>query len=61
MMPVDNLNQMINLQAGVMRDANGELHFRGGRSNEVAYLVDGIPVNDVFNGENILSKLKIIL
>ncbi len=51
-MPVDNLQQVISLQAGVIKDASGDLHFRGGRSNEVAYLVDGIPVNDVFNGEN---------
>lgn len=45
MMPVENLSQIINLQAGVV-----DGHFRGGRSNEVAYLVDGIPVNDVYNG-----------
>ena len=51
MMPVEDINQMINLQAGVMRDNEGKLHFRGGRSDEVAYLVDGIPVNDAFNGD----------
>ena len=47
LLPVDNIQQVINLQAGVI---NG--HFRGGRSNEVAYLVDGIPVTDVFSGSN---------
>ncbi|HVO74679.1 MAG TPA: TonB-dependent receptor, partial [Ignavibacteriaceae bacterium] len=51
-MPVDNLQQVISLQAGVYKDAGGDLHFRGGRADEVAYLVDGIPVNDVFNGRN---------
>ncbi|MBI1937140.1 MAG: TonB-dependent receptor [Ignavibacteriales bacterium] len=45
MMPVENIHQVINLQAGVVGG-----HFRGGRSNEVAYLIDGISVNDVFNG-----------
>ena len=45
MMPVDNLSQVINLQAGVVAG-----HFRGGRTGEVAYLIDGIPVNDVYNG-----------
>ncbi len=45
MMPVENLNQVINLQAGVVGG-----HFRGGRSNEVAYLVDGIAVTDAFTG-----------
>ena len=47
MMPVEDINAVVNLQAGVM-----DGHFRGGRSNEVAYLIDGIPVTDVFNGGN---------
>ncbi len=45
MMPVENINQVINLQAGVV-----DGHFRGGRSGEVAYLVDGVSVTDAFNG-----------
>ena len=44
-MPVENLAQVINLQAGVVGG-----HFRGGRSGEVAYLVDGIPVNNPISG-----------
>jgi len=47
MMPVENLSQVINLQAGVVGG-----HFRGGRINEVAYLVDGIPINNVYDGGN---------
>ena len=43
--PVENLNQVVELQAGVV-----DGHFRGGRSGEVGYWVDGIPVTDVFNG-----------
>ena len=46
LMPVENLSQVINLQAGVV---NG--HFRGGRSDEVSYLVDGVSVTDVYNGD----------
>jgi len=45
LMPVENVNQVINLQAGVV-----DGHFRGGRSGEVAYLVDGVSVTDAFNG-----------
>ncbi len=45
MMPVESVGQIINLQAGVVGG-----HFRGGRSDEVAYLVDGLPVTDAFNG-----------
>ncbi len=50
MMPVENIQQVINLQAGVVAG-----HFRGGRSNEVAYLVDGVPINDAFNGSSALT------
>lgn len=44
-LPVENLGEVVGLQAGVV---NG--HFRGGRSGEVGYWVDGIPVTDVYNG-----------
>ncbi|TVQ09325.1 MAG: TonB-dependent receptor [Balneolaceae bacterium] len=44
LLPVENFNDIVNLQAGVV---NG--HFRGGRIGEVAYLVDGIPINDSFD------------
>jgi outer membrane receptor protein involved in Fe transport len=44
-MPVENINQIINLQAGVVGG-----HFRGGRSGEVAYLIDGLPINNPANG-----------
>ncbi len=44
-MPVENLSQVINLQAGVVGG-----HFRGGRSDEVAYFVDGVSVNNPISG-----------
>ncbi len=44
-MPVENINQIINLQAGVVGG-----HFRGGRNGEVAYLIDGMPINNPANG-----------
>lgn len=47
LMPVENIQSIINLQAGVI-----DGHFRGGRRNEVAFLIDGIPVTDVFSGNN---------
>lgn len=43
-LPVDDFNQVVELQAGVVAG-----HFRGGRTGEVGYMVDGIPVNDRFN------------
>ncbi len=46
LMPVEEVGQIVNLQAGVVAG-----HFRGGRTGEVSYLVDGVPVTDAFNGE----------
>jgi len=45
-LPVESMGAVINLQAGVV---NG--HFRGGRSTEVAYLIDGVEVTEAFGGE----------
>jgi len=33
-------------QTGVKKDASGELHFRGGRSNEVSFVIDGVSNSD---------------
>jgi outer membrane receptor protein involved in Fe transport len=44
--PTENIGQVVNLQAGVVSG-----HFRGGRSNEVSYLIDGVSVIDPFNGQ----------
>jgi outer membrane receptor protein involved in Fe transport len=44
-LPVEDVASVVNLQAGVV-----DGHFRGGRSNEVKYLIDGVAVNDVFSG-----------
>ena len=43
-LPVVNLSQVVELQAGVV-----DGHFRGGRSAEVLYLVDGVSVTDVYD------------
>ncbi len=43
-LPVQSFSDVVNLQAGVV-----DGHFRGGRIGEVAYLVDGVPVNDVYD------------
>ena len=43
-LPIENLDQVVNLQAGVVRD-----HFRGGRDHEVAYLVNGVRVMEAYD------------
>ena len=50
MLPLEDVSSVVNLQAGVI-----DGHFRGGRSNEVKYLIDGVPVNDVYSGQSSLS------
>jgi len=47
-MPVQELGDLLNIQAGITRDAGGGIHIRGGRSTEVSYLVNGISITDDF-------------
>ncbi len=51
---VDDLEGIIALQAGVTQ-TGGQLHIRGGRSNEVAYTVDGMSVSDPVDGGSALT------
>jgi len=62
MMPVENMHQVVNIQAGVV-----DGHFRGGRGGEVSYLVDGVAVNDAYDGgvsiqveNNSIRQLEVI-
>lgn len=47
MMPVENFGDVVQLQAGVV---NG--HFRGGRSNEVVFMIDGVIVSDPYKSSD---------
>ena len=49
-MPVAEVSDVLRLQGGITQDASGGLHMRGGRSNEIAYMVDGVPMTDAYNG-----------
>ena len=48
-LPVAEFDDVLQLQAGVTRDANGDFHIRGGRTNEVAYWVNGISITDAYD------------
>ena len=39
-LPVESLADILQLKAGVVTDAGGGIHIRGGRTSEVSYLVD---------------------
>jgi outer membrane receptor protein involved in Fe transport len=50
-LPVTSALDIISLQGGVTEGISGELHLRGGREDEILYLVDGLPVkNPLFGG-----------
>ncbi|OGU62409.1 MAG: hypothetical protein A3C56_07110 [Ignavibacteria bacterium RIFCSPHIGHO2_02_FULL_56_12] len=46
--PVQDIGELVQLQAGVVRDADGGFHIRGGRNYEITYMIDGVPVSDQF-------------
>ncbi|MCF8261512.1 MAG: TonB-dependent receptor [Melioribacteraceae bacterium] len=49
-LPVGSFQDVVGLQSGFVSGSDGALHARGGRSGEVIYLVDGVPVRDPLNG-----------
>ncbi len=62
-MPVKNVSDVIQLQAGVVKDAGGGIHIRGGRTREVAYMIDGISVTNNFSqggGSNVRMENNFI-
>ncbi len=48
-LPVSTFNDVLAMQAGIVRDENGNIHIRGGRLGEVSYLVDGTYIKDPFD------------
>jgi outer membrane receptor protein involved in Fe transport len=48
-MPVESFIGVLTTQAGVNTGADGAIHIRGGRSNEVGFYIDGISVSNPFS------------
>jgi hypothetical protein len=66
-MPVESFQEILQLQAGIVEDSQGELHIRGGRSSEIAYMIDGVSVSDPYSGkmavnvdQGAIQELKVI-
>jgi outer membrane receptor protein involved in Fe transport len=59
-LPVQNLSDIVNLQAGVVQSGT-EFHIRGGRFGEVQFQVEGISINNPFNNEASLSLDRSII
>lgn len=60
-LPVQNLTDIINLQAGTVQTSDGQLHMRGGRGGEIQYQVDGVSINNPFDNQSSLSLDRSII
>lgn len=49
-LPVTSVQEALQLQGGVTLGAGGELHVRGGRPDEILYVIDGLPVRNPLTG-----------
>jgi len=47
-LPVDQIADVIKLQAGVVVGNDGDIHIRGGYGNEIAFTLNGITLNDPY-------------
>ena len=52
-LPITEVSDIINIQAGFV-----DGHLRGGRTGEIAYWVDGIPVTDQYDGNTVVNVSK---
>lgn len=52
-LPVTEISDVLSLQAGYV-----DGHMRGGRSGEIAYWIDGIPVTDAYDGSTVVDVNK---
>ncbi len=49
-LPVTEFREILELQAGVI-----DGHVRGGRSGEIVYAIDGVPITDTFDGSTVID------
>lgn len=66
-LPVSEFNDVLQLQAGVTKDADGDFHIRGGRTTEIAYWVNGVSITDAYDNSrgieidnNSIQELQVI-
>jgi hypothetical protein len=55
-LPVDNLNQVLQLQPGVLQDTDGGLSIRGARETQNATYVDGVPTQAGYRGDTFVGS-----
>lgn len=57
-LPVETFIGVLTTQAGVNTGADGTLHIRGGRSNEIGYYIDGVPVANPFFTNSLANNVS---
>ena len=57
-LPVEGFFGVLVTQAGVSQGPGGTIHIRGGRSNEVSYLVDGLSVGNPFDTNGLATSVS---
>lgn len=57
-LPVTEVSDVLSLQAGITISAGGAIHVRGGRSGQIAYQIDGVPVTDSYDGSTVVDVNK---
>ena len=55
---VANINQILALQAGIIQGADGQIHIRGGRSNEIGYTVNGVSIVNPYDNSRSVDVAK---
>ena len=55
-LPVDNLNEVLALQPGVLEDTDGGLSIRGSRETQNATYIDGVPVQAGYRGDSFVGS-----
>jgi hypothetical protein len=56
-LPVDNINEVLQLQPGIIEDTDGGLSIRGGRESENATYIDGVPIQAGYRGDAFVGSL----
>jgi hypothetical protein len=66
-LPVTEITDVLQLQAGVTVGAGGDIHLRGGRTGQIMYQIDGVPMTDAYDnsrvvdvGTNSVKELQVI-
>lgn len=54
-LPVTEINDVLELQAGIVVSPGGDIHVRGGRSGQVVYQIDGVPITDSYDGSTVVE------